>query len=158
MTSETERLAQFADAVRDSTLKRLRHVPEGFENWKPATGSLSIAQIAMHLVAVDRWLFHKVTDKRLEPIAAADVEYAIGSRRQYLSLLEDLRACGTQRSRLIRELSEDQLAQELPDTRFGEVATLWWIIVRGNLDHEIHHRGQLASYLTLIEHETERTH
>jgi uncharacterized damage-inducible protein DinB len=30
--------------------------------------------------------------------------------------------------------------------RLKEV-TIWWIIVRGNLDHETHHRGQLSVYL-----------
>ena len=30
----------------------------------------------------------------------------------------------------------------------GKEVSVWWIIVRGNLDldHEIHHRGQLSSY------------
>ena len=30
----------------------------------------------------------------------------------------------------------------------GQEVSVWWIIVRGNLDldHEIHHRGQLSSY------------
>jgi len=36
--------------------------------------------------------------------------------------------------------------REVFDERFGET-TLWWIVVRGNLDHEIHHRGQIAAYL-----------
>ena len=31
----------------------------------------------------------------------------------------------------------------------GQEVSVWWIIVRGNLDHEIHHRGQL-SYLRAI--------
>ena len=32
----------------------------------------------------------------------------------------------------------------------GKEVSVWWIIVRGNLDHEIHHRGQLSSYLRAI--------
>lgn len=36
------------------------------------------------------------------------------------------------------------------DKRFGKKVTIWWIIIRGNLDHEIHHRGQLSVYLKLL--------
>jgi uncharacterized damage-inducible protein DinB len=35
------------------------------------------------------------------------------------------------------------------DSRFGEV-TVWWVIVRGNLDHEIHHRGFIGAYLKML--------
>ena len=28
---------------------------------------------------------------------------------------------------------------------------MWWIIVRGNLDHETHHRGQIAAYLRMLD-------
>ena len=38
---------------------------------------------------------------------------------------------------------------EIPDERFGGNVSVWWILLRGNLDHEIHTRGQIALYLTL---------
>ena len=39
----------------------------------------------------------------------------------------------------------------MPDDRFGGDVSLWWVVVRGNLDHEAHHRGQLATLLRIIE-------
>jgi uncharacterized damage-inducible protein DinB len=36
------------------------------------------------------------------------------------------------------------------DDRFGGEVTLWWTIVRGNLEHEAHHRGQIAVYLRIV--------
>jgi uncharacterized damage-inducible protein DinB len=36
------------------------------------------------------------------------------------------------------------------DDRFGCQVSVWWVIVRGNLEHEAQHRGQVASYLRIL--------
>jgi len=46
--SESLRFAQLSVAVRESTLKRLLQVPDGFEGWRPTEASLSFADIAQH--------------------------------------------------------------------------------------------------------------
>jgi uncharacterized damage-inducible protein DinB len=61
-----------------------------------------------------------------------------------------LRQSGEQRARLLLTLTDSFLDSPMSDDRFGEV-TVWWVIVRGNLDHEAHHRGQLALYLRIIQ-------
>ncbi len=48
------RLASFSSSVRDSTLKRLRSVPQGKENWKRNDTTMSFADIAQHLIDADQ--------------------------------------------------------------------------------------------------------
>ena len=48
--TDIERLASFSDRVRDSTLKRLRRVPEGQENAAFPDGAMSFADTADHLI------------------------------------------------------------------------------------------------------------
>ena len=48
--SEGRRLAEFSRAVRESTLKRLRLVPDGFENWRISPQAMSFADVAKHLI------------------------------------------------------------------------------------------------------------
>ncbi len=47
-------------------------------------------------------------------------------------------------------MSREELAREVFDGRFGGRVRVWWIVVRGNLDHEAHHRGQIAAGLASL--------
>ncbi len=78
---------------------------------------------------------------------------AINDRGEYESYLAELMVSGERRARLITGLSEQGLARRMFDGRFGGEVSVWWIVVRGNLDHEIHHRGQLAACLRALEDE-----
>ena len=53
-------------------------------------------------------------------------------------------------ARCSRGMADVDFSRTMPDPRFGESVSVWWIIVRGNLDHEIHHRGQIAAYLRAL--------
>jgi uncharacterized damage-inducible protein DinB len=147
--AEAENLAAFSRAVRESSLKRLRLVPEGGENWRPTPESMSFADLAKHLIDADDWLFRKLEDRTLEPMVGHAGDAGEVTRGGYLDLLAQLEKTGRRRSNLIAALSPSQLAEPVFDRRFGGEVTVWWVIVRGNLDHEVHHRGQLAAYLRL---------
>jgi len=148
--TELKRLAQFSAAVRESTLKRLRAVPENLENWRIAPDAMSFADIAGHLIDADQWLFKKIEIKNLKPILGRAGAVHIENRTQYLNLLDKLDEIGKRREEFILSLREKKLSEKIYDSRFGGEVTVWWIIVRGNLDHEIHHRGQVAAYLRTI--------
>jgi uncharacterized damage-inducible protein DinB len=149
--AESGNLAVFARGVRESSLKRLRRVPAGRENWRPTPESMSFADLAHHLIDTDEWLFRKLAERVLEPMLGRVGEAGEPTRDRYLEILARLEETGRQRADLIATLSAEQLAEPIFDRRFGGEVTVWWVIVRGNLDHEIHHRGQIATYLRLIE-------
>jgi uncharacterized damage-inducible protein DinB len=150
MTTDGARLAELAVAARRSTLDRLRTVPFGREEWRPTPAALSFADIAHHLREADDWILRKEADPELESMRARAGE-AAGSGRQWEDLMESLERSGEARATWLRGLSDDALDQTLVDDRFGGEVTLWWVIARGNLDHEAHHRGQIATYLRLLE-------
>jgi len=54
--SEGQRLCELSHAIRESSLKRLRLVPRGAENWRLAPATMSFADIAQHLIDADRAL------------------------------------------------------------------------------------------------------
>ena len=145
-----QRLAELSEAVRESTLKRLRAVPEGLENWRPVPSAMSFADLAHHIAEADRWLFRKLESPELPPMLGEAGEGAVADPARFLALVQDLVDLGRRRSALLRALDEAALDRLLPDARFGGEVTVWWIVVRGNLDHEAHHRGQLATYLRQV--------
>jgi len=69
---------------------------------------------------------------------------------EFQELVTKLRQSGEQRAKLLSTMTDSYLTSPIFDDRFGDV-TVWWVIVRGNLDHEAHHRGQLAVYLRILQ-------
>jgi uncharacterized damage-inducible protein DinB len=148
MSREGERLAAWAEAVRASTLKRLRRVPRGCENWRPDPEAMSFADLALHVARSDAYFFEVIDvidGRRAEP----DVEGVRGpdrSRDEYDALVEDLARLGEERRQRLAALGGSAFDGAVHDPRFG-ATTLWWVVVRGCLDHETHHRGQIAAQL-----------
>lgn len=146
-----EGLAELARAVRESTLVRLRRVPPGRENWRPVPGAMSFADVARHLIETDEWLFRKLRERDLAPIAGEAGAIRVDGPAEWEELLALLERSGRRRVELLDEMEPERLDERIPDARFGGEVSVWWIIVRGNLDHEAHHRGQLAVYLRIVE-------
>jgi uncharacterized damage-inducible protein DinB len=150
MSSEATRLAQLSVAVRESTLKRLRLVPVGREDWRPDGGALSFADITQHLIECDEWLAAKLADPGITAIKGEPRRAFAARRSEFQAFLDRLAETGEMRRRLLAGLGDDKLAELIPDERFGGDVSVWWVIVRGNLDHETHHRGQIAVYLRMV--------
>ena len=151
MTSpQSSRLARFSVAVRESTLKRLRRVPAGNENWRPGPGFMSVADLARHILDADDWLLRKWSEPSIPAMQGRAGCAEVRSWKEYERLLDALDSMGRQRNDFIAGLTDDELSTIVPDARFSGEVDWWWVIVRGNLDHEIHHRGQIATYLRLL--------
>ena len=151
--TEQQNLAEFSLVVRQSSLKRFQIVPAGMENWRITPGSMSIADLARHMIRADEWLFRKVADPNIEVIKGNPGEVSVTEREQYDALLARLAETGERRAEFIRSMSEEELAKRIPDGHYssGRDSTVWWILVRANLDHETHHRGALAVYLRVLQ-------
>lgn len=150
MEEEASKLSQLSKAMRESTLKRFYLVKKGLEIWRPTPKSMSFADLARHLIDADEWLFRKLRDSSLTSIKGKPGIAGIGNYDEFLALLETLRQTGEKRAALLCSLDDSRLREKLFDDRFGEEVSVWWIIVRGNLDHEAHHRGQIAVYLRIL--------
>ena len=112
---------------------------------------MSFADIAQHILDSDLWLFQKLEIRTLRPIQGSAGATHISARQDYLDILDRLEQAGSRRTELIQGLSLEQMDERIVDQRFGGEVSVWWVIVRGNLDHETHHRGQLATYLRVAQ-------
>jgi len=150
--TQQQNLAEFSLAVRESSLKRFRAVPAGMENWRITPESMSIADLAEHIIRADEWLLRKIADPGTKIITGNPGEVTITRREQYDGLVTRLVETGKRRAALFRNMSDEELARRVPDDHYGSGtdSTVWWILIRANLDHEIHHRGALAVYLRVL--------
>lgn len=88
-------LGEFSQAVRESSLKRFRAVPAECADWRCRPDAFSIAALASHLVAADRWLFEKLADSQLLSMIGA-----LGSPCSYSQPLIELETTGRERAML----------------------------------------------------------
>ncbi len=143
-------LVEFSEAVRESSMKRFRNVPHGYENWTYLKGKMSFSDLVQHLIDADNDLFERLVNKKDFSLGGNAGAVQIKSRTEYEALLVNLENSGVARKSLIEGYDDEDFKTMIYDRRFGENKSAWWILVRGNLDHEIHHRGQLSVYLNLV--------
>lgn len=144
-------LTKFSTAVRESTIKRLIKVPEGYENWKISKGALTFSQVAKHIIDLDYWTIEKIKNPSIRSIEIEGVEHLNCTREVYTKLISKLKESLAEKLKFIESLNDEDLERKIFDDRFNEEVSIAWIILRGNLDHEIHHRGQIAAYLRFLE-------
>jgi uncharacterized damage-inducible protein DinB len=147
---EARRLAEFSSAVRGSTIKRLRLVPEGLENWRIDRDAMSFADLGQHIIDADEWLFRALEGRKQSPLKGKAGLLAVQNRAEFVQLIDDLIRTGERRRNLIGGMSSRRFAEMMYDHRYGTEVSTWWVVVRGNLDHEIHHRGQIIAYLRML--------
>src|SRR5215510_989629 len=85
-----QQLADFSLRIRQSSLKRFHAIPEGKENWKITPESMSIGDLAQHVLDSDNWLFRKIQEPELRPIEGNPGTVTITGRAQYVDLLKNL--------------------------------------------------------------------
>ena len=147
---EIELLTEFCRSVRGSTTKRLEIVPEGYENWKISAGALSFAETAKHIIDLDHWLFEKIKDPNTKSIETETAIIKNCNRKEYIELIINLKEILNKKIELINSLDEAKLKEKIYDDAYNSEVSLVWLILRRNIDHEIHHRGQIATYLRVL--------
>ena len=145
--NEAERVAEFLKAVRQSSLKRFRKVKSGDGAWRPRSDIFSFADTLKHLINSDRWILEYLRNKRVPEDNITSPGDADGA--DWAQLLNEFEDSGRRVVEFIGGLSDSDLDNCIQLPRDAGDATWWWIIVRGYIDHEIHHRGQLQVLLRL---------
>lgn len=145
-----EMLIDFCKAVRESTLKRLKIVPAGYQNWRISKGALTFAEIAQHLIKSDDWTIQKIKDPTIKSILPEKGLLDDCSKEEFYLLISKLEKSLERKIKFINTLDEEKMESKIYDDRFNDEVSVMWIILRGNLDHEIHHRGQIATYLRVL--------
>src|ERR1700743_2917760 len=132
-------LAAFADEVRASTLRRFARIEAADWGWSARPDLLTFADVLKHLVDADRWLFARL--EGAEPSHGVVILPGAANPEDSIRLLAEFRELGRERRRRISELTDHDFNSRRFDLLSRGYVTLFQLIARCNLDHEIHHRG-----------------
>lgn len=133
------------DKVRTRTLRVARCIPRDKLEWTFREGRYTLGDILRHLAATERYMWGENAQFRPSSYPGHSRELADGYDEVF-AYMDRLHAESLQ---IFSALSDEDLARKTvtPD---GASITLWkWL--RLMIEHEIHHRGQLYTYLALLD-------
>ncbi|MBI5032490.1 MAG: DinB family protein [Chloroflexi bacterium] len=133
----------YFDGIRNRTLNYINTIPADKIDWSPRQGELTCGDIIRHLAAGEKMFCGVVADGRWQ-YAGHDKNLA-ASRAELIAYLE---ATHTAAMNQLRAVDDSQLNQPRPALKGGSVKAWRWLMAM--VEHEVHHRSQLASYLSLM--------
>ena len=149
--NDFQRLADYSEKVRNSTLKRLINIPAGKENFKVSDISMTVADIAHHLILCDKAYLALLRTRRLEKNLGKNNNIKINSRDEYDVLIKKLEELKIKRRDFILSLNNENINTKIEvDSLEGIGEEDLGSLLYRMLDHETHHRGTLAAYLNII--------
>ena len=135
---------QYFGNVRERTLRVARCIPEDKIDWTYAPGKFTFGDLLRHLAVTERYMFAENVQGRPSRYTAHDKSLADGFPG-VLALMERLHA---ESMEIFGKLSDEDLQRKC-QTPGGTEITAWkWL--RSMTEHEIHHRGQIYLYLSIL--------
>jgi len=143
MIASATAFADYFEGVRHRTRHFVGAVPSDRADWAPRAGEYTCGDIVRHLAACELMFVGAVVDGAWR--------YPGHERETAPTLqaaLAHLDACHARASTQLRALAADALNATRPPLEPGARPVRAWRLLMAMTEHEVHHRSQLASYLT----------
>lgn len=137
-----EDVVSWFERIYSRTLEVAQAIPEDKINWKPGKTEFSCGDIVRHIASAELMNVSRLETKKLVYKGHGE-EYG----RSKDAVVEYLEKCHTQALEILNRLGEP-LLMELVPTNQGQIEG--WRVIAGLVEHEIHHRSQLCSYLSTL--------
>ena len=144
MIDNVKNFVQYYDGIRQRTLKYVRSIPAENIAWSPKEGEFSFGEIVRHIVAIEQM----ITGLVVEGVVRYQ-GHNLDAGMTCGDLVRELETEHQTAMRLLELLGDGCLAsrRKAIDGTYVKV----WRLLMTMVEHEIHHRSQLAVYLTLLE-------
>ena len=138
-----EFLAYF-DKIHERTMRVVAAIPPDKVDWRFRDGAFTLGDLVRHIATVNRFMFAEVVQGRPSAYAGCGKEMAA----DYDEIVALANRLHRETAAIISGFSAGGL-QSKCTTPAGASITVWkWL--RAMIEHEIHHRGQIYIYLSLL--------
>ncbi len=138
---DRDALIRYVVAVQGRTYEAFERLRDDHLPWRPAPGEYSLGELAMHIIASRRMNLTALETGRprypghdLPPGTTADRLRAL---------------CLRSGKKTVAVLATADLEREIANLA-GDPFPAWRRVLGGLIEHEVHHRSQLCSYLTML--------
>jgi uncharacterized damage-inducible protein DinB len=136
---------EYLDKVHQRTMRVIRCIPADKLEWSYAEGKFTIADLARHMGAIERYMFGETIQGKPSLYSGCG-KYLADGLDEVIRFKETM---DRETVEIIRGLGEEGMTRKCT-TPDGASITVWkWLRLMG--EHEIHHRGQLYIYLAILE-------
>lgn len=143
MISSVTAFAEYWQRIHTRTREMVAAIPEDRLDWRPTEGEFSVAELVRHIASTRR--MNVVSATLGEGLYPGHDDRFGTSRRDLLHYLD---ASHAEVSNRLAGMRDDDLAEPRLSNQSGPYPA--WNILMAMVEHEVHHRGQLAMYLTLL--------
>lgn len=139
-----EPFLEYFEKIRGRTLRVARCIPPDKIDWTYQAGKFTFADIIRHLAAIERYMYAENVQGRVSRYPGHGRELAYG----YEAVFEFMCRLHREAMEIFASLSDDDLKRKCLTPGGTSITTWKWL--RAMIEHEIHHRGQLYLYLSLL--------
>lgn len=134
----------YYEKVRARTLRVAACIPPDKIEWKIKEGMFSLGDILRHLGAIERYMYAENAQLKPSMYKGCGTELASG----FDNVISFLNKTHEESMSIFRSLGNEDINHKC-ETPGGAQITVWkWL--RLMPEHEIHHRGQLYTYLSVL--------
>lgn len=144
MQTQAAAALDYLAKVHHRTMRVVRCIPPDYVDWSPKEGVFTLGDLARHLAVTMRYTF-------TENIASRPSIYSTHGRELAANLADILafmEARYAEAMAIFAGLSDEDWNQKCLTADGASIAR--WKLLRLAIEHEIHHRGQLYTYLSLL--------
>ena len=135
----------YLDRIRQRTLAVIDRIPDDQFEWTPRAGEFTVGDLVRHLCAIEQ----------MNMDAALGKGWHYGGHRASVwgatraAARENLVRVHDESTTKLRAAGDAMLKVPQPDLRGNPTPA--WRMLMATIEHEVHHRSQLAFYLTLLD-------
>ena len=138
MIRDVDSFVAYFDRVYERTLEVARAIPTEYYAWAPRPSDLTAAEVIHHIASTEVMNVQRV---------AAGIFHYPGHADQLGAPVAYLMQCHDHARQLLIGIPVAQLDAQV-EAFGGRIAG--WRLLLGMIEHEVHHRSQLCSYLTAL--------
>lgn len=143
MIRSTESFISYFESIRRRTLNYVQAIPDSQADWSPKPGEFTVMDIIHHLASAEMMFVGAVVEGRWRYF-----KHPQQTGPELETALARLNESHAQAMNTLRSLADTELDQPRP-TLDGPPVKAWRLLL-AMVEHEIHHRSQLAVYLSLM--------
>ncbi|HLY27295.1 MAG TPA: DinB family protein [Aggregatilineales bacterium] len=133
----------YFESIRRRTLNYIQAIPTDRLMWSPKTGEFTCAELIRHIIATEALFVGVVVTGRWKyPGHESDPSDSLAL------LIEALNAGHSAAMESLAKMTDAVLMEPRPTLKSTPIKA--WRVLMMMVEHEIHHRSQIAMYLTLM--------
>ncbi|TSE05272.1 DinB family protein [Aquimarina algiphila] len=141
---DIDNFLKYYSRIKGRTKALFEYIPEDKIEWTIKEGKFTIGDIIRHLALTERFMYLENIQLKPSLYTGCGEDFAKGYQNT-INLYTELNIAS---NKIISELDRKSLQQKC-ETPGGHKITIWKLL-RAMVEHEIHHRGVLYTYLALL--------